>query len=508
MRNHYRKKSMLALAATMLVPAFSMQAGWGSDETPAIVLRQSQEIATMHTARTADGKTYITWAQWSGIVGDGYNLHIQLLDADGNAMWGEEGFVLETKPNASWFADYSLVATPEGDAVISWADAREDTEDNYQSQTPVLYKINQQKEMLWGEDGVFLGNDYRFPPVLYPVGGDIYAKIYPNDEYGSSILVRLDSEGAFATDPMEFGGMVIASADSDFIGVYMGSAGTEAMRYNRDMQPVWSAPAIVSSELYQGYDNEPYKLVSDGLGGVVVSFIKPLNMFQHIPVVQYITAEGEAVFGEAADVIITDSFDHSYPVLAVDSSDQTIFCTWQVSGGISMLAAQQFDFFGERLWGEAGISLADKDEPAGWSYGPIAAASLSDNTWFVCYADELAWASNQLYLAAYDHEGNLVWRRPMAEPGAVNDYSCYVEGDDYYMFWVNEVTDDDWNTEYMIQTVKVSDLTSGVESVSSESAEKKVDAYYSLDGARHNSPVKGVNIVRYTDGSSRKMMVK
>ena len=78
-------------------------------------------------------------------------------------MWGEEGIVLETKPNASWYADYSVVATPEGDAVISWADAREDSEGDYQSQTPVLYKISQQKEMLWGEDGVFLGSEYEFP---------------------------------------------------------------------------------------------------------------------------------------------------------------------------------------------------------------------------------------------------------------------------------------------------------------------------------------------------------
>ncbi len=507
MKNHYGKKSMLALAAMMLVPAFSMQAGWGTAETPAVVYKAGQ-IESMHTARTGDGKTYISWIEWSGIMGDGYNVHMQLLDADGNAMWGEEGFVLETKPNASWTADYSLVATPEGDAVISWADAREDPEGNYQSQTPVLYKINQQKEMLWGEDGVFLGDEYHFPPVLYQVGGDIYAKIYSADEVGPTVLVRLDDKGDFATEPMEFGGMIAPSIDGDFIGVYMGETGTEAMRYNRDMQPVWSAPAVVSSQLYQGYDIEPYVLASDGMGGVVVSFIRPLGMFGHMPIVQYITADGEAVFGEAADVIVTEAYDHMYPVLAVDTDDQEIFCSWQISLGAAMLGGQEFDFFGERLWGDDAKVLVDKDDPSGFTFGPMAAGSLSDNTWLLCYADELGCNQNQMYLATFNHDGDKVWNRQIGDVCAVIDHSCYLENNDYYIIWINEVTDDDWNTERMIQTVKVSDLTSGVSEMTSDYAQKDIDAYYSLDGARHNNPVKGVNIVRYTDGSSRKMMVK
>ncbi len=508
MKNHYSKKSILALAAMMLAPAFSMQAGWGNSETADVLYKKSGEILSLRIARTADGKTYMTWLEWSETSGEGYNVHMQLLDTEGNAMWGDEGILLENKPNASWTAGYSLAVTPEGDAVVSWADARNDAAGDYQRQTPVLYKINQQKEMLWGEDGVSLGDEYQFPPVLYYVDGDIYAKIYPAGEEGSTVLVRLDDEGGFATEPMDFGGMITPSVDGDFIGVYMGSEGTEAMRYNRDLQEVWSAPAVVSSELYQGYDTEPYKLASDGMGGVVVSFIKPLGQFQHIPVVQYVSAEGEAVFGEAAEVIVTETCDHMYPVLAVDSSDQSILCAWQVSGGANMLAGQQFDFFGERLWGDAGMVLAAKDDPSEWSYGPMAAESLSDGTWLVCFADELAWARNQMYLASFDHEGNEVWRKPVAEPGALNSYNCCLDGDDYYIYWIDEVTDDDWNTEYMIKTVKVADLTSGVENIESDSARKDIDAYYSLDGARYTRPVKGVNIVRYTDGSSRKMMVK
>ena len=500
---------MLALVAMMLVPAFSMKAEWGTAEMPAILKKSAQSLENMKTARTSDGKTYLAWLEWSGTVGDGSNIHMQLLDAEGNALWGEDGFVLETQHNSSSNADYSMVVTPEGDAVVSWADAREDVDvEYYESQTPVLYKVNQQKEMLWGEDGVFLGDEYIYPPKLYAIGEDIYAKIVSNSEAGGSILVRLDAKGGFATDPMTFSGSIIGSTDGDFIAVYTGAQGTEAMRYNRDMKPVWNTPALVSSYLYEGYDTNPYRLVSDGMGGVVISFIRPLNMFGFMPIVQYVSANGEPVFGEAADVIISESFDHMYPIIAVDSDDQNIFCAWQISGGAAMLAGQEFDFFGERLWGDAAKVLVDKDDSTGYTYGPMNAASLSDNTWLVCYADEIGWNQNQMYLAAFDHVGDQVWNKAIGDICAIYDYSCYLEGDDYYIFWINEVTDDDWNKEYMIQTVKVSDLTSGVNEMTSDSDRKDIDAYYSLDGARHSSPVKGVNIVRYTDGSSRKMMVK
>lgn len=507
MRNHYSKKSMLALAAMMLAPAFSMQAGWGSAETPDIVFR-SDDISSLHTARTADGKTYLVWAAWSGIVGDGYNLHMQLLDADGNSMWGDEGIVLETKPNASWFADYSIVTTENGDAIVSWADAREDPEGDYQSLTPVLYKISQQKEMLWGEDGVFLGADYRFPPKLYNVEGDIYAKIYVAGEEEAAVLTRLDADGGFAVEPVSFSGSIIPSVGGDFIAVYTGAQGTEAMRYNRDIQPVWSAPALVSSYLYEGYDTDPFILESDGMGGVVISYIRPMGMFGHMPIVQYVSADGEPVFGEAVDVYGTEMYDHLYPVLAVDQADQSIFCAWQMSGGVAILAGQQFDFFGERTWGDEGRILASKDDPSGYTYGAMDAACLVNGNWLVCFANELGWAQNQMNVGVYDHAGNEIWCRHVSTPGAIYNYSCYLEGDDYYIFWVNEVTDDDWNTERMIQTVKISDVTTGVETITSDSARKDIEAYYSLDGARHSSPVKGVNIVRYSDGSSRKIMVK
>ena len=49
----------------------------------------------------------------------------------------------------------------------------------------------------------------------------------------------------------------------------------------------------------------------------------------------------------------------------------------------------------------------------------------------------------------------------------------------------------------------------GVEGVEVDAATKEVEGYYNLQGIRLNEPSRGqINIVRYTDGSSQKVVVK
>ena len=52
-------------------------------------------------------------------------------------------------------------------------------------------------------------------------------------------------------------------------------------------------------------------------------------------------------------------------------------------------------------------------------------------------------------------------------------------------------------------------VTTGIEQVENTAAEKATPvAYYAPNGQRHSAPVKGVNIVRMSDGSVRKMILK
>ena len=52
-------------------------------------------------------------------------------------------------------------------------------------------------------------------------------------------------------------------------------------------------------------------------------------------------------------------------------------------------------------------------------------------------------------------------------------------------------------------------VTTGIEQVENTAAEKATPvAYYAPNGQRHSAPVKGLNLVRMSDGTTRKVILK
>lgn len=510
-----KKNSLLALLiGGMLATPGAALAEWGNLEAPDELMISDQDFAVLKAARTADGKTFISWLQYDG-NGSGYNVHLMLVDADGNKMWNES-LCVEDRLNASWTADYSLVVTDEGDAVISWADARSLEGSGEQwpnAHDPVLYKISQEGKHLWGENGVEIDNElFLYPPLLYKVGSDIYAIMTSADDWSPNQIARLAEDGSFATTPKVFtASQIYPIGENDFVALHMTADGTAAMRYNRDIEPVWENQTIVSSYLYGGHDRVPYKFAADGQGGVVISFDRAYGNFGQMPTVQHLTADGEATFGDSQDVLGEEIGVNAYNVIGVNPDSEEIMCAWQMTsmgGGIVTLGGQKFDFFGERMWGEEAIALAQKESESGYSYGSIAIKALSDDKWFVCYADELGWATNRGYVGIFDADGNESSLEPFGSIGALSYPKPFFDGNDFYLIYLNELTDDDWNTTYFIETVKVADIdvNSAVEEV--KTAQEGDAEYYTIDGLRTNGLQKGLNIVKEADGSVRKVMVR
>ncbi len=61
-----------------------------------------------------------------------------------------------------------------------------------------------------------------------------------------------------------------------------------------------------------------------------------------------------------------------------------------------------------------------------------------------------------------------------------------------------------WEDFYMIKDIE----TSGIETLTPNDAELEIVGYYSIDGKQLNAPQKGINIVKFSDGTSKKVMVK
>ena len=508
---------LAAVFAAMTVSGAN--AGWGDLKGSGLLI-DHEKMYGIEMAPASDGSTFIAWINWSedGGIDKGFSLYAQLLDPQGNKMWGETGILVDGHPSPTWCSYWNILVTPEDELVISWADSRSeegtDISGYYQAMDPVLYKIDKSGNMVWGEEGVTLDNQkYRYPAMLFQVGENIYARCTGKTESDPTQLMLLDEFGEPAwSSAKNFTGQIIASEGDDFLAVYSTTDGVMAMRYSKDMRQRWRSAALISEKQYGGYDLNPYTLRSDGHGGAAVCYLTPLGDFGHMPLVAYVTGEGETAFSE--DVAATEDFDHLYPVMNINPETETIMTMWQMNagpGGHSLQGAQM-DYFGERMWGEIGKSLVNKQTDA-FSYGPVAVEPLPGGEWLICYADEFAYEDYQLILARVDAEGNITKSANIGTRGSVNSPVVTLKGDIAEILWEenNDYTDDEGvsHSAKSIRGVRVdiNDLPdySGIADVAADAENTGVE-YYSTAGIRLAGPTPGLNIVRKADGTVTKVI--
>ena len=58
------------------------------------------------------------------------------------------------------------------------------------------------------------------------------------------------------------------------------------------------------------------------------------------------------------------------------------------------------------------------------------------------------------------------------------------------------------------QTFTTKGSETGIDNAVAEQKEAEITGYYNLSGHRIDTPCKGVNIIRYSDGSARKVVIK
>lgn len=500
----------IGLAAS--VPSVA-KAGWGSRQTPSVVYKSDKLIDGVKSVRTPDGKTFISWLAYTNTPHWGYNVYLMLLDENGDNVWGEP-LEVENRRNCSWGADYFLLATPEGDVVISWEDARADDDKPQVGDThdPVLYRINQQGDYVWDQDGVTYGKDYVYPPKLYSVGnGGLLASFVSAANVNVTKLAFLSpSSGRILGVPVLMNGEIFPVSDNCFINVYPTTEGTEAMKYDLRFRKVWSKPALVSEYRYEGHARFPYGFVSDGNGGAFVTFMRFIGNFGQMPVLQYISSEGESVFGSSVDIIGDESLAVGGPLLAVNLASEKLFGLWTLTRGRYEVGAQTLDFYGEYEWGNLGKNIVSKKSPSGYGYSGIAARAITGGKWIVLYADEHYWNHKQGFFSVLDENGEVISTEEFGVEAALRAIGVWFEDNDIYMVYENEVVDDNWKKTYSIETIRIEDYDpdapSGVDlrAVAPEGE----DTYYSLDGMILDKPSRGINIVRHSDGKVEKMVVK
>ncbi len=500
-----RKSLLLSFAA--LITCGNAEAQWNTTTGAVNISNVSSLLSGVIAVPTTEGKTFVSWTKETY---DGFKLYLQLLDKDGIQLFGEEGLLVDDNQSPSWRSKYGLVVTSDGSAVLSFADARsEDSEAEYKYNfEPVIYKVSQDKSMPWGKDGLTFGITDAPYTRLFVNGERLYYQFTHTDyPYGINFN-RLNADGtkAWENDQNE-AGKLVKSVGEDHIRINLASEGIVAQRYTEDTVAVWSAPAIIDSRGQASNGLDPYQVAEDGKGGIVVAYDRPLD-FKHMSTLNYISADGEQQFVDGPiDAYVPEEGDNDYCRVAFNKETENILVTWIHSAdGDYSLRATLITPEGNRLWGDKGIALDEKQSESGYCYDNFAIKPTGEN-YIVFYTDVTGWAKSTLKAKCIDEKGNVLWTTDLTEPCgiAVSDFAT-VYGDNYTYFFYG---DDDEG----IKGVRIFDDgtfdgkgTTSISLPETNNANGK-GQYYNVNGVKIDAPVKGLNIERKADGTVRKFVV-
>lgn len=519
------KKTIFTLMACALT-ASSVFAQWNTGTTPAVIIDCSNAGTDYYAcnpkaARTPDGKTWLSYKIWEE---NGVHTFVQLLDRNGVKQFDGLGIKLNDYQTPTWWSEYQLAVANDGSAIVSLADSRSEVLDEtkapetirhegdvtggdpaqsrYLTFQPAFYKISQKGDFEWGLDGITFTKYQRAPYTdIFVNGDDIFIQFTDiSDNNAGTYMNRISLDGVVAFDECKpLYGQLVPSLNSDMLVV----SGNTIDRVDRDLESVWDAPVQYDSYYYGGYEMRPYKIATDGEGGAAVAFVRNMGDFAHNIRLQYINADGELGFGlTGIDTYNAEMYDHDYPNIALNKKTKEIMVDWESMKGIYTQTIGKYSFNGDRHWGELGIDIASKDTPNGFAYGRVGSGALSNGDWILVYRDVQAYGNEKLTVMRLNPQGEVIWKKNFGRSIEVSSATCIVEEDATYVFFRGK------NSLDMIRVFNTDgSTTAGIDNLQT-SDEAEPSAYYSIDGKKLNSPQKGINIVRMTDGTTKKVVLK
>ncbi len=524
-------KQFLALAALALA-ATTAQAQWNTGNKPAALIDCSGQgddyVTTLMGARTNDGKTWLSYKVWES---NGVHTYLQLLDKNGVKQFDGLGIKVNDYETPIWWSKYQLAVASDGSALVSVADSRSETEPtsstgHYQTFQPTIYKIGQDGSFLWGLEGITFPA-YQSAPYtdIFVNGDDVFFQftqtrtnrdltgfqgmpqnISQSTKAESEVgtwMNRISPDGTLAFNECKsLYGQIIPSDGSNLLVFSSGGEGARVNKVNRDLEPVWSEPVTYDNYSYSGYEMRPYKIAPDGEGGAAVAFVRLRGIYAHNIRIQYITSDGDLGFGlTGIDAYNAEEYDHLYPGIALNSKTKEIMVDWESQLDEYTQSVGKYTYSGERLWGNLGINLLSKVSPGGFAYARIGSSALSNGDWILAVRDVKDWDNEKIVVMRLNPNGEIIWKKNFGRSLSISNPIMFIEEDASYIFYRGESSLD------VLRVFNSDGSTTGIDNVQ-EKTEQQPEAYYTVDGKKLNAPTKGVNIVRYADGSVRKFFKK
>lgn len=309
-------KKQLLFATSILISLHTF-AQWTSDSTQNTTIRQGDSTSVYPLIATiADGKTYVSWYE---IVDSTYVLKMQLMDVNGNRMWDSSGLLISDHYQDSAIYLSNMIADHDGNAIIAFQDRR------LGPIAPVVYKIDQSGNFLWGPNGIQLHDT----SALFE-GGPTVCLLDNND-----VIIAWNAEGTSKT--VDY---IRINADGTMPWASFKKIIQGAERFSRP-----AGAALDDGTFYLTYVNE--------------SSIYP---FPGIVYVNHFDGNGNALWTQAVATSTYTILYYLFPLISKDVNDglYVAFSGYDVPDTTIITShMQHINNLGAVTWGSDGVQLAD-----------------------------------------------------------------------------------------------------------------------------------------------------
>jgi hypothetical protein len=365
-------RSFLATLLAAIIPALSFSQWSTSPAVNNAINTLSGEQAIPKIATCPSGDTYI--ASFSN-EGGNYNVRLQRLDAQGNALWATNGILISDNPQMSWLTDWDMTADASNHAILTFQDIRNGGNNNV-----VAYRISPSGTFVWGDDGIALSNSTAFnaaPKVCVTAAGNavfawqadevvIMQKVSPS----GSLLWGTSGITLSGTATYSWPQLLPVGADEVILKYFIDTGSFPALtrhiyaqRFNSSGTAVWSSATTVSNAGGITAWTQVLPFINDGQDGFFIAWHdqrygpgQPPKIYVH-----RINSAGQALFTANGVEASSSSYMLTEAALALPpgSSDVYVFYNeiepmfqsdWGVSG-------QKISSSGSKLWGVNGISF-------------------------------------------------------------------------------------------------------------------------------------------------------
>lgn len=533
-----RMKKIFTLAM-MLLCVVSMMANWQPSDTEAIRLdaEGTNGQVQMKTIRTDDGKIILSWLRGENINNVfSYQLHLQIFDAQGNALFGDEGIIVCDKRTRTWTTDYALALAPNGDILLAYTDIRNDPDE--ENAETYLYRYTQAGEPVWDADGILFpsGKIHEnalsvedIAPVMCVSGDNIYAAVnhteyymeeanennwspspwFPNQPMPDSVLVNegkwliynFNNDGTVANEaPKENLSKILvmqSSANGNIYLVYDNKDyGLSAEMLDANLTNAWNDPLVIEQRAITtgqfvatpitavdeyGVLMLTYRVLSDFYGYQVINFLYPEGVYAEDPVTLAGNIDGDA--GSAAMGVKEDramvAWEYAYSSseyrMNVNVVDDNNFYCWE----------------DDYMYGR---TLETNDM---WGYKPVAVIPVADG-WVILYGNCTSWNGANFMVVKISDEGETVWSKQICEDNFKSSgFSVVYDDKNAYIFYTQDPTYKDADGGMYVMCVDIAGEMDAIDKVDNNEEVISTEIY-TIDGRRVNCLQDGVNIIRTT----------